>query len=398
MADFFSHPVFMEAISDIESLGVRVSQHKSLGAKPYVVVGGRSNARWWLIPLESGRVTASGLALFQPLLASARYMKTAASILSFLGLNRLWVWHRVYIAGEPCLARYFQTTESLSFAYFTGTDSPHRKVAVQIMDGRGNLKGFAKLTRNPQVRTLMANEAATLKHLQGLKLQTAYVPQVLYSGEHGDSTLLVTDTLKTPRTPSTTRFSAAHRAFVQELARKTALPHRVCVSDMARDFRAQFNRIHLCLEKTWCQRLDEVIRTLEAKTDIQLSACLSHGDFTPWNTFMSNGLLYVFDWEYADQVSLISNDIIHFVLNEPQTRRQPVGMKIKAALKYLSQSWTGIQRQTVYTLLIIYLLTQSLRQIERLPDTLKHKQDWDGAAENAAMIDKLLVNDTAIHA
>lgn len=389
LADLFAHPVFREAIADLESMGVRVSARPSRGAKTYAVVGGRSNARWWLIPLESGRVAASGLALFQPLLASARHMKTAASILSRVGLSRLWARNKVYLSGEPALAEHFPAGEPLAFAYFTGTDSPHRKVAVQIMDGRGRLKGFAKLTRNPQVRELLMHEAATLKYVNGLGLQTAHVPKVLFAGDLGDSTLLVTDTLKTPRTPTTTQFTAAHRAFVQELAQKTAAAHPVHAGDIAKDFRTRLDRSRPHLETTWLQRLDAAIAALEAQPTLELHAGLSHGDFTPWNTFMANGRLYVFDWEYAEQARPAGNDIIHFVLNQPQTRSLPARAKIETATASLSQHWTGIQRETIPALLMIYLLTQSLRQIERLPDNMKHSNTWDGAEECASMFDQL---------
>lgn len=398
LADLFAHPVFTEAIADLESVGVRVSAHPSPGAKAYAVVGGRSNARWWLIPLENGRVAASGLALFHPLLASARHMKTVASALSLLGLSRVWARKKVYLNGEPALAQHFPTGEALAFAYFTGTDTPHRKVAVQIMDGRGKLKGFAKLTRNRQVRELLMHEAAMLEYVSGLGLQTAYVPKVLFAGELGDSTLLVTDTLKTPRTPTTPQFTAAHRAFVQELAQKTAAAHPLHAGDIAKNFRARFDRIRSHLERTWRERLDAAIGALEAQPALKLDAGLSHGDFTPWNTFMANGRLYVFDWEYAEQARPAGNDIIHFVLNQPQTRSQPALAKIKAATASLLQPWTGVQSGAAPALSMIYLLTQSLRQIERLPDNMKHSETWDGAEESAVMFDDVLANRRAVQA
>lgn len=389
MNNFFFHPVFMDAIADIATLGVQVRQHPTAGAKPYAVVGGRSNARWWLIPLESGRVAASGLALFQPLLASARAIKTAAILLSAVGLSRLWARNTVYIAGEPVLTGDFPCSDSLSFAYFTGTDSPHRKVAVQIMDGRGKLKGFAKLTRNPQVRELLMHEAATLEYLTRLRLETTHVPKVLFAGDLGHSTLLVTDTLKTPCTPTTTQFTAAHRAFVQELAKKTAAANPVRASDIAKDFRFRLDRVRPNLNKTWFQRLEAAIGALEVQPTLELNAGLSHGDFTPWNTFMANGRLYVFDWEYAEQARPFSNDIIHFVLNQPQIRSQPARAKIEAATASLLQPWTGIQPEMIPALLIIYLLTQSLRQIERLPDNLKDSDAWDSAEDAAVMFETL---------
>jgi hypothetical protein len=386
MSDLFTHPVFKSAVADIESLGVQIYPHSTTGAKPYAVVGGRSNARWWLIPLESGRVASSGLALFQPLLASARIMKAAASTLSLLGLSRLWSRKKVYIAGEPDLARHFPSGELLAFAYFTGTDSPHRKVAVQIMDGKGGLKGFAKLTGNPQVRALLAHEAETLKCVRKLGLQTAHVPKVLFYGEQGDRALLVTDTLKTSRTRSTTQFTQSHLAFIQELVQKTVNPYQVSASELAANFRARFGRIYPRLDQAWSQRLDDSICSLEVLNELQFPSGLSHGDFTPWNTFLSNERLYVFDWEYAEHARPPSNDIIHFILNQPRVRRQPTSEKIEAVTTCLLQRWTGIQKQDIPALLKIYLLTQAFRQIERLPDSTQCCSTWDGAEDTAAML------------
>lgn len=362
------------------------------GAKPYAVVGGRSNARWWLIPLENGRVAASGLALFQPLLVSARMLKAAASALSLLGLVRLWTRNMVYVVGEPNLARHFQSTEPLTYAYFTGTDSPHRKVAVQIMDDRGRLKGFAKLTRNPQVRTLLAHEAATLERVRTLELQTAYVPKVLFYGEQGDSTLLVTDTLKTSRTPSTTQFTPSHLAFVLELAQKTTDQHKDSASKQAAEFRARFNLIRSQVDRAWEKRLDDALKALEALTDLSVPTSLSHGDFTPWNTFLSNDRLYVFDWEYAENGRPLSNDIIHFILNETKIRSQPANEKLEVAMACLTRHWTDIQKETVPSLLLIYLLTQTLRQIERPPSTNQRSRTWDGAQETGALIDAVILS------
>lgn len=375
-------------MDDIRSLGLHVSWHPTPESIPYSVIGGRSNARWWLLPMQNRHVIISGLALFQPILRSAQLMKQGAAGLARFGLARVWAKPTLYIAGESIIGHYFGD-QPLTYAYFTGTDSPHRKVAIQVMDTEGRIKGYAKLTRNPQVRQLLMHEAATLEQLNGLGLQTAYVPKVLFAGDHGDSTLLVTDTLKSSRTPTMTQFTAAHRAFVQELAQNTAAAHPVHAGDIAKDFRARFDRIRPHLEKTWRRRLNDAIGTLEAQPMLQLDAGLSHGDFTPWNTFMADGRLYVFDWEYAEQARPTSNDIIHFVLNQPQTRCLPVRAKIETAMASLLQKWTGIQRETIPALLRIYLLTQSLRQIERLPDSMKHSGTWDGAQESGAMFDHL---------
>lgn len=355
---------------------------------PYTVIGGRSNARWWLLPLGNRHVTTSGLALFQPINASAQRLKLGAVVLSQLGLIGLWAKPMVYIKGEPPIAKFFGS-QPLSYAFFTGTDCPHRKIAVQVMNYRGRIEGYAKLTRSPQVRELLLHEAATLKKVNSLGLQTAHVPKVLFAGDLDNSTLLVTDTLKTARTPTTRRFTAAHRALIQELAQKTAEVQPVHVVDIAKDFRARYGRIRPQLETKWRRLLNNAISKLETQPTLKMNASLSHGDFTPWNTFVEGDRLYVFDWEYAEQARPVGTDIIHFVMNQQHTRNLTAQAKIEAASATLLQTWTGVQSEAIPALLVIYLLTQSLRQIERLPSGFIRSDTWDGAEQTAAMLNSV---------
>tara|TARA_R110001583_G_C5668777_1_gene410467 strand:+ start:18 stop:1217 length:1200 start_codon:yes stop_codon:yes gene_type:complete len=387
--------LFSEAVIDIESLGLRIAHKPIPGTTPYAVVDGRSNARWWLVPLQSGRVAASGLALFQPLLSSAKLIKLAAVILSLIGLQRLWARQIVYIGGEPSLKECFSAKAGLSYAYFTGTDSPHRKIAVQVMDAQGRLLGFAKLSRNPVVAVLLKHEAAMLQRVQALALNSAHTPRVLFSGQQGGAQLLVTDTLKTAYTHSKTRFTAAHQDFLQELARLTALPQPLPVTELAAKFAVRVEPVRPRLEHAWCQRLEAAVTTLAAQPlQTLLTVGLSHGDFTPWNTFIVKGRLYVFDWEYAEEALPLSNDIIHFVLNQPNIRNLHSEQKLDTAFKALSAPWTGLATTELSTLVVIYLLTQILRQVERLPSDESHICDLDGAEEQAAMLDILLARNT----
>lgn len=395
MSNFhLTNAVFKEAIADMTSQGLRVCAQPEEGALPYAVIGGRSNARWWLIPLQNRHVAASGLALFQPLLRSARFMKAVVVLLSMLGLSRLWARHKVYISGAPDLGRWFPGATKLSYAYFTGTDSPHRKVAVQIMDFHGKLLGFAKLSRNPAVAALLQHEAAMLRRVQALSLNSAHTPGVLFIGRTGDATLLVTDTLKTGCTRSITTFTAAHRAFLQELAIATndEVPRKV--PELAAEFAARIGCVSSRLDERWRHRLEATTAQLETYKDLVLATGLSHGDFTPWNTFIVQGRLYVFDWEYATEATPFSNDILHFVLNQPENLALSPEQKVAAGFAALTTSWDDEQANNLPVRLMIYLLTQALRQIERLPGNQCQASNWDGAAGQAAMLDLLLASKT----
>lgn len=383
-ADLFQHPVFCAAVAEMQSQGLRVTAAPSTGSLPYAVVGGRSNARWWLVPLASGRAAGSGLALFQPLLPAARLMKAAAVALSLLGFAKLWARHRVYIAGSPMLAACFPTRAGHSFAYFTGTDSPHRKVAVQVMDVAGRLLGFAKLSRNPAVATLLQHEAAMLRRVAALGLSSAHIPAVLYAGNQADCAVLVTDTLKSAFTRSTTRFGGDHRRFLQELWKRGRTGTRTA-AQLASGLEARALPVAAKLEPAWQTRIHTALSNLRSHGELPIGVGLVHGDFTPWNTFRAKGRLYVFDWEYAEEEAPLASDLLHFVLNEPHVRNLPPDGKLQAARVAVAQGWTGIEPNAFEPLVIAYVLVQVLRQLERLSDG--HR--WDGEAEQAALLDAL---------
>lgn len=385
-----AHSVFREAIADIESLGVRVTDYAVTGAIPYTIVGGRSNARWWLIPLQNRHVTASGLALFQPILTSARLMKWAAATLSKCGLGGIWAKPKLYISGTPSIGK-FCGNRTLSYAYFTGTESPHRKVAVQVMDMDGRLIGFAKVSRNPLVRPLLQHEAATLSRIGALGLDSAVVPNVLFCGEENGASLLVTDTLKTPHTKTTTALLPIHAVFLRELADKTVAPSQAQAVPYVRPFADRLAKIQGRVSTEWQKRLQFAIDHVGAVPESHLlPATQIHGDFTPWNTFIVDKKLYVFDWEYADAQAPASNDLIHFMRAQPRAKRQTAAVQLASIKRALKKTY-GIARDDVAAShLLIYLTSHTLRYIERCTPQPGMIVTWDGAHENAALIDAVL--------
>ncbi len=385
-----THPAFCEAIAEIESLGVRVSDHPVRGAIPYTIIGGRSNARWWLIPLQNNRVTASGLALFQPVVASARLMKWAAATLTQRGFGGIWAKPELYISETPSIGNYFGN-KTLSYAYFTGTDSPHRKVAVQVMDMNGRLKGFAKITKNPLVRPLLQHEAATLSRVRGLGLVSAIEPRVLFCGEQNGTSLLVTDTLKTALTKTTTALLPIHAEFLRELGDRAPVPHHQPATSCARLLRDRLAVLNARLPAKWLQRLQRAIDQIGARPGGDLlPATLTHGDFTPWNTFLIEKKIYVFDWEYAEDQFPASNDLIHFMLVQPPAKNQPAAVKIDRINATLRKVFGLPTNDLATTHLLIYLTSHALRYIERHRSQPGMIETWDGASEQAVLIDSVL--------
>lgn len=385
-----SHPVFSEAIADIESLGVRVTTRPIKGATPYTIIDGRSNARWWILPLLNSQVTTSSLALFQPILTSAGVIKWTAATLTRLGLGILWARPRLYLSGTPCIGKHFEN-QALSYAYFTGTDSPHRKVAVQVMKVSGCLQGFAKVTRNPFVRPLLQHEAATITRVSKLALSCAIVPKVLFCGEENGTSLLVTDTLKTSSTKSTTALGPTHITFLRELADKTAVSGQAQTKSYAKLLCHRLNLLRERLSIDWQYRLQRAIDHISSvPEEYLLPASLTHGDFTPWNTFIVDQKLYVFDWEYAEEQGPASNDLTHFLLSQPCMRNRSTSERLNTIIRALEKHYTFTAKNMAMPHLLIYLSSHTLRCIERCTQESGRIEAWDSEYESAALIDSVL--------
>lgn len=383
----FSNPVFRKAVAEIESLGVQVSDRKIPGAIPYGIMGGRSNQRWWLIPLANSHVAANGMALFQPILKSAKFLKSIAVGASHIGLSSLWARDRIYIKGCPHISE-FLLPDGGYCAYFTGTDSPHRKLAVQFMDGQGGIRGFAKVTKSSAIKALLEHEAATLNHLNKLGLRAAYIPNVLFCGQQQDAHVLITDTLKTGSARTTTSIQNTHLAFLEELFEKTEENQPLRGGWIASQLEARYSEISTQMNSAWRRRLEHCIEYISDHGRELCSSSISHGDFTPWNTFYTGCKLYVFDWEYADNIHPLGYDLIHFMLSQPLAGQWNPSLIFERILSKIEKTWYTESRSTAKAVLMAYFCGHTLRYAGRAVNTNVGTIEWDGAERIANLIDE----------
>lgn len=386
-------PVFARACAEIEALGLHVSDHHHAGSMPYLVIGGRSNQRWWLIPRANRNLATNGMALFQPVLASAKIIKAAAVAVFSVGLSFLWARKQIHISGKSCLAEVFGD-EDIYYAFFTGTDSPHRKSAVQIMDKAGQIKGFAKIALNPAVKPLLAHEAATLNYLHTLELQSVHIPVVLFNGERSGASILVTDTLKTAKTTSPITISSRHIQFLNELARKTGKPAAEGDDWLVQRLSQRYQALEKILPPSWQKRFKESLECIASTGAILGNPVLTHGDFTPWNTFFIQEKLYVFDWEYASQDYPAGYDILHFLLSNPEIKRLSVTGQISTVLDKLLEFEFAREQGAAQCLLVTYLCGHALHYASRVSCGNNQIKSWDGMEQAADFLDAVLMKMT----
>ncbi|WP_291992935.1 phosphotransferase [Candidatus Accumulibacter sp. ACC003] len=385
--DLLKNPIFADALTEIESLGFHVSESASPGSVKYGIISGRSNQRWWLVPLVNRSVTTNGLAIFQPITTSAKLFKRAALMATLSGQSGLWARQTLFISGGSRLMEIFKN-RNLHFSFFTGTDSPHRKAAVQVMDVSGQIKGFVKVSRKPSVKSLLIHEAATLHFLRSLDLKTVHIPRVLFSGESDGVNIFVTDSLKTSQTKTSVVVNKAHLAFLHELASRTAIPDKSDSDTLITELGRRYSLVARRLPLNWKRRLERGIEHAAAYKTAVGSQVLSHGDFTPWNSFFVNGKLYVFDWEYAEQVYPSGYDLIHFVISSQRiTNASNPSQAIKQVFKQVAAMMHPVDSQQTMRLLLTYLCGHALRSFYREPDDDDEVVSCASAEEIADILD-----------
>ncbi len=383
----FDNIVFNEALEEMKSIRFRVSRQPEPGYSPYIVFSGRSNHRWWLIPKTFRKIMISSFALYQPVIFISKLLKWLGLFLTGLGFSS-FLRKTLYVSEKSLLPDIFKGI-NLHFAFFTGTHSSHRKTTVQVMDSIGSIKGYAKITLNPSIKSLLTHEAETLNRVQKLDLNCALVPKVLYCGKIGQAWVLATDSLKTICSKTFTILTQTHISFLKELSEKTIIfgtnNNRWLIKELNSQYKFVSNRLSI----HWQQRLKKSLEYIASHKGTLGKRSLSHGDFTPWNTFIVNDKLYVFDWEYASDSFSPNYDLIHFILSLPSVKRQTSTKIIFLIRKQLKELKIAQDNVCADILFLSYLCGRTLQFIAREKRGKSGVVPWDGEQQMASLIDVL---------
>lgn len=379
---FQSQPPFAAFLADIAELGVRPVQQ---GGLRYAVVAARSNPRWWLVPLDSRRATAAGFEMLQPVTTTARLAKMSAQTLARFGPHRFLGKGILRLSGMPDLGGAFDGAAA-HVAYFTGTDGPHRKTAVQVMSETGGILGYAKFSRAAHLRPYLRNEAEMLARIGQMSLNSADFPSRVAFQETDAFSVLVTDSLKTrghaaPRTPD-----ARHIAFLQDLRAKTELRGAQPVLTW---IERQAQALAPVAGEAWQTRLMQVANRLRP-TAADMALCLTHGDFTPWNTFVQGQQFYVFDWEYAQPAWPVGFDLTHFLL--ASMGRAARADQFTELRKRLAEAHFGGDCEAAQKALLLSLACHACFYLGRLAEVRAPLRDWADGPMRAALIDRILAS------
>ena len=272
-----------------------------------------SNAdrKQWIMPRKNMAVAMN---LYQPSSLKGKSVKFFLSRFQNLGFIRRQIGvvqqqYKLYPEFENLLFRLFQTKE-FEFAVFCGTPSVHQKITIQISTDI-KIMGYCKVSDQAEIKELFQHEQLILNELKQKKVNQ--IPECLYYGPLKDDLyVFVQTTTKTIQSKTIHQLKKLHWDFLLHLYNKTKqnLPFEQTIfSNTLSGLESMINLFSPVDAAVINSAIIDLRNVFEGK-DVLFSAY--HADFTPWNMFVENKQMFVFDWEYAQLSCPPFMDAFHF--------------------------------------------------------------------------------------
>lgn len=201
--------------------------------------------------------------------------------------------------------------DDLTLSYFAGTPSIHQKETVQV-SRYDQILGYVKFTKSKEIQKVFASEQEYLDWLDSKAVGN--IPHCLYCGRVDDELyVFIQDTIKTNQAIMEHELGKWHIAFLDELKSKTEVVCAFGESDYRQTLDLLKAQLHVL--KSYgiaCKSFDRGLRIVETSLEGVNHFSAYHGDFTPWNSFVENGRLYAFDFEYAKKTYPAYMDVFHY--------------------------------------------------------------------------------------
>lgn len=207
------------------------------------------------------------------------------------------------------LTSIFQSPINISF--FGGTPCAHQKAVLQISQGN-EVKAYCKISNNKAVGDLFDKECAILQYLQECGMRT--IPQVLLRQTVKGLEVFCQSNVKSTRYKTECKLGKVHYYFLEELFEKTKVQlafSQSAYAQMLTELQENCKKLNKADERIVRRTIEEVENKFSAS---EVTFCVYHGDFTPWNMAVVNNQLYVFDFEYAQKTYPPFLDCFHFLM------------------------------------------------------------------------------------
>ena len=281
----------------------------------WLLIPSAENPRW-ILPLDRGAVRRAGK-LIKPSRPIAVVALRISSILERFGLTRLLFPSAAIIARKGSVAKFsFSDStvvervrnvlgrDDLTPSLYTGSPSHAQKFILQFTDSDGKPHAYAKVGKVPEARKRVRQECVALKILSTLNLEKIVAPRLLdfFSLPSGDEVVILS-----PPPLGFAKWSldflTIHAEGLGELfsAKSGRADSGADIANRLRVVFEEYQAIgkHSPFSAAVCAVQAGIKHIGEVYSDCLFPKGLIHGDFTPWNTYLGEKSIFVYDWELS---------------------------------------------------------------------------------------------------
>lgn len=258
---------------------------------------------------------------------------------------------RFFISGNTnCKLKdkYFEILRKLNcinYSVFTGTAGENRKIVIELNDGK-KTKYFIKIPTTKSSKRLISKEKNNLVFLEQFSFNYMTIPSVVSFNEEE----IVITNIKPEIVAKGNGFSKTHLCVLEEIYDKTL--NKVHISNLDSLKSAAMyvdnlntavinidNSFHLKI-KNLSENLNKLKKIIYNEENRLLSISFAHCDFTPWNMYLANNKIHVYDWELAKNEIPLFFDFIHYIFQENILIKHKNYKEIKLEIsKYLKEDY-----------------------------------------------------------
>lgn len=265
----------------------------------------------WAIPVEFDYPRF--ISLYNSQTIKARIYKLLVRLCYNFGLKSYLFLNKINGTLKDEFKKILLKTGSSEFSIFYGTPGLDRKIIIE-MGNKKDIVAFCKVATTRSSLSLIANENKTLINLSSHDYKLLRVPKVIDTSKIS----ITISNIKPSIYYECKNLTKLHILAVDELYGKNemSLKPLLTISSVVTFLRLSNDSVILDEKNrgVFSKLRNELDISLELLGRVDVLCGLSHGDFTPWNMFMSEECLNVYDWEMSSEKAPLLYDIFHFFL------------------------------------------------------------------------------------
>ena len=246
---------------------------------------------------------------------SSTRAKILASIFRLSFYFRLNKKIELEVFKDSIIDRIIKQYKDLNYSIFTGTIGINRKAIIEL-NQNNSTKYFVKVALTEQSKDLINNEKEILNELNKYQYQSLTIPKIVESDEN----YITIDNIAPKNQTQSSTLNEIHLNALDEIYSKTidnkSIKNSTYFEIIKENIAELSNRsLNKNFDKNKIQILIKNMKTIleSLNTEKEISFAYGHNDFTPWNMFVENNHLYLFDWELAKKDIVLLYDFFHFI-------------------------------------------------------------------------------------